>query len=329
MESLRRKDTLKLIEAFDGSTSCSLKDISGHPIEGIAHWDLRHYFGKDTIRQWKPWLRQVGFAGVYPSYFDDMPKLVNVTKDEGNYGYCCLQTFDWLTVPAEKLSVWEVDVNKFLQAIANLFAIPDHTRRYQRPELPDTLWKVGAIPTSDGAYTGVYLARGLSRHLKRIVEHFNDTGKTGVLLTTSRFVPELIRWPNGLIVKRIEDILDENMEDTVVDQCWLDAMNAKGTADSASDKCFPVYFDERRNILSIDGKPDWKISGVKHRAVVHYMYRQFKLGRCELKAKELLDSTQSPGQVGGSKQISSIFSACDKWREYIGSPRRGYYAFNL
>ncbi len=91
----------------------------------------------------------------------------------------------------------------------------------------------------------------------------------------------------------------------------------------------PVHYDAARRILKIKGKPDWYIGGERRPLAIRYMYEQAKKGRWELPAKEILAATKIPGQRGGATRMQSLFSNSLEWEDYIVSPKRGYYCFNI
>jgi transposase-like protein len=150
-----------------------------------------------------------------------------------------------------------------------------------------------------------------------------------ILLSCTNNLPDLIRWPEGVVVIALADVMVTHLEESRIDKARLYKLMAGGQARDQQTSDCPVEYDAFRKVLSIKGKPDWHITGDKQAKVVEYMYQQALNGRWELQANEILTATKIKTSSSGSVRMQSLFKGSLEWEDYIANPSRGRYSFNL
>lgn len=328
MQTLQRASTIGLIQGFEASSNVLPGD--GGPIAGIPRWALLDSMGRAFIEHCASWLNLVGYARVYPSFYEDEATLVELIPDSDPLSkqYCCLQTLGWKRVSIEDTAVYQVDTQRFLQSLADLLEIPDRQRTFHESCIPNVLWKLGPVQLNTGFYIPLYIVRELNVHLVEIMNYLEDRCSPGIVLSTGKMIPDKIGWPPGIVVRHLVEALVDYEETTRLDKAWLTSL-VTGQVIQSTTKHLPVHYDPVRQVLSIMGKPDWPIKGRRQSLAIAYMFNQATKGRWELQAKEILEATRQPGQVGGVKHLQSLFSLSEDWERYITRSRRGIYRFKL
>lgn len=178
----------------------------------------------------------------------------------------------------------------------------------------------------------LYLARGIERGYQPIYDVLSENCAYGLVLHSGRADPDLFKWPTGVQVQQLWDVLIGESLDFKWRPPLQQDVNAEPVPEGTSvivlerqnQKC---TYDIENQILTIVGKPDWHINGKRAGAVVHYLVEQAYRGRWEIPAKELLDKTKT--DFGGAGRVPSIFRGNDQWETYISRPKHGYYGLNL
>lgn len=330
MNSLRPQATLDLIRLFEASSGV-LAGMDGQRLRGIPAWCLPRLAGQHDA-ELNAWLNIVGYAGVYESVFDDEPVAVELEEDDDPdfMRYRCPETLRWRRVALDETAVHQVNTHAFLNGAADLLDIPTAQRGgIQKAIIEEVLWKLGDVRLDAGIHVPIYVARSLNRNLDDIVGAMASGNSPAILLSCTNNLPDLIRWPEGVVVIPLADVMVTHLEESRIDKARLYKLMAGGQARDQQTSDCPVEYDAFRKVLSIKGKPDWHITGDKQAKVVEYMYQQALNGRWELQANEILTATKIKTSSSGSVRMQSLFKGSLEWEDYIANPSRGRYSFNL
>ena len=245
--------------------------------------------------------------------------------DHDQCSYVDAETFERHHIERHEAAVYRFDQEKFFKVVADLFCMPVSTRRMQDVRGEGLLWHLGACHKLD--YMQIYIVRGLNEHLSFVLEAMSHQPGPALVLTTSRTAPPQAEWPSGLIVKRLPDICLEENEQLSINTRWLRQLSLNNQAKKPTEDPL-ISYDATCHKLSIKDKKDWFIRGDQQRALVEYMYVQRLQGRFLLGASEILAKIRRPGKVGGVKRVRDLFRG-EKWKDYIRSPKKGFYEFDI
>lgn len=327
MRSLPPPTTIELIRLFEDSSS-PINGLDGFSLAGIPAWELRRRLPGDEPDDLRRWLRVVGYAGVWETFVGDELEVVDLEEDSEDpevLVYRCPESFRRRRISRTEAAVCQVDSRAFLNGTADLLDIPGSQRAGIDEALIDgALWKLGEARLDQGLHAPVYVARSLGRHLPELVNVMFAGRRTGLVLSSSRSIPELIDWPEGVVVASLADAVVSGLGETRLDRGWLGRLFMGGNG-SRGDPDFPIEFDRSHKCLRIRGQDPWYIKGAKQAAVVEYMVRQARNGRGEIPAKELLAIANRGRTTGGVRRIASLFSGNPEWTRYIGNPSWGIY----
>lgn len=317
----------RLIEAFEASVDTRIS-LDGQVLMGFPRWRVPRLLGNDHDAIRERYIDVVGYAGSYMTYFGDERVDVDLEEDDSSdtVMYLCPETMGWQRLPIEDVQVWQIKERQFLHEVADLLNIPQAQRRgIEQPLIDHALWKLGSAKLSEGFHIPVLVARSLGLHLDQILSVL-ATQPPSLVLCTSRQLLEY--WPPGVRVCRLADAIIPHLEKPTLDVKWLYQQAIGDLNGSNVPDNFPVQYDDATQVLSIRGKPDWRLKGAKQPKAIQHMIQQALIGRWKLSSKEILDATKSNGQVGGSRTMSSLFKNTP-WEDYIVNVTRGMYSFNL
>ncbi len=319
---------LSLIKVFE-RRSFNVPSNGGHFIEGVPHWNLRRLVDV-PLEALTPWLRVVGYASVIEADLFDGPKWIEVEYSEGvsKLGYKPFGTSQWQYVERSELAIFKLKRDELLGAIANLLDIGERDRQgIESPLIPDVLWRLGKARLNDDVQTLVYVARNIDLHSREIAWLLEHEKEPILILSADERVPVYSQWPESVSVRRLSDVVEPILIESN-NKPHLDEVEI-GEPEAEEELTPPlIEHDGNDIILQIPEKDPWRIRGKRQAQVVLYMHEQALKGRWVLPAKDLLMcGAKEMHRV--SKQVSTLFSGSDVWKNYITSPTYGHYSFNM
>ena len=314
--------SLEVIKAFEASMM-PLTGIDQPRIEGIPAWSLKRHFRYCTTDNLFC-LQTVGYSGVYLADCGDDTELVELENDDDPTlcRYRCPETLRWKSIPRQHTAVLQINERCFRQKVAGLLDIPlDALHEHDTPVLPGFLWRLGQATLDHDFYPHVWLARGLQHEWPAMLQRLQQT-RSPTLILSSSAIPEYVQWPSNVTVVSLADAVMKHRSDTVLDKAWLSQMMMGERA--AISPTLPVTYDHHHQVLTIVGKPPWAIKGQCQARAIAYLFAQARQQRWAVSAAELLAAAQTR-----SRTVSALFDGNTEWRNFLHSPRRGYYAFRL
>ena len=322
------KYTSKLLSLFEQSRQIHF-NTDGQKILGIAAWDMQKTLHGFSKVHFEPWLKLTGFTGYVELDLDEGTAYVDVEEAEDPWQvmYRDPSSFRRGVIPLAATEVEQVDEEKILNGVADLFHVPQVLRGgIYKPEISGALWCLGEAPLDYGYKSEIWLVRNLPVNWPYIGRSLSGKGKRGILLTTSNV--DLSMWPTleGFSLYKLDDFIVRGKSKTVIDQALL-YRNEVSYEPLGEAKPMPISYDLYQRRLTITGKEPWILKGDKQAKAVRYMYEQAQNDRWELPAKEILLAAN--GSTNGARRMSSLFSSNGLWDQYIVSSRRGYYGFSV
>jgi hypothetical protein len=329
MKRLAPKASAALIEVVELSTRSIPSLDRGHH-EGISSWQLSMTYAPhlDAI---SPWMIGVGDAGVHEIDTARGRELVELEEDDTSerIRYRSPETYAWKYLNRDQIRVKQVNIGKFLKGLADLLNIPAALHSgLKQPLVENFLWSLGPARLPNGIHVEMYFARRVKHQLKPIKKALRKRGSVGLVLSSSRDLPDMMALPPGIQIWPLVDALVPHVEITSVDYSRVEGWVSG--RDNVDRENAPVYYDNSTKTLYIAGKKPWSLEASrKHANVVAYMYGQWQMKCYELKQRDILRGSGVLTDSGGSPSMSSLFNGRPEWKNYITSPRRGIYIFNL
>lgn len=321
---LSRKQMLVLWEFFESSFD-ELIDANGGVIRGIPFWELKAFQDLFTFKSWQHWFNKVGYSGVYESFENDEPTIVPIYGEDGRYWYDCLQTYRDIELAEHQRVVYQVNRTALFDHLSELLAL---SPRRERCVVDRCIWYLGDFQLPNHLQFPIYVVSGLYRWIDLVRDYFQHITSPSIILSASRYFPTDLSLPRHIIVINLREVLlDIRHKVMTVARLFQPVAMEKERAGPVDNH--PVFYDAKKQRLSIAGKPDWYIKGVRRAAVVNYLVEQYKAGKLNVPSKDIIDAIRLPDQHGGSVRMQSIFHGDQHWRVYIKSPRRGIYALDV
>ncbi len=349
----------KLIRAFDRQRD-GLPGIEGNVLHGVPAWELRRILGDSALDLYMPWLNLVGIAGVMECEIEDQLEYVSVEQTERSDTLrrrsmkLLLDPF----VPVSDAAVYCVSTALFFPEIARRLHLIEPSGCVSKELLKDHVWRIGGGMFGSGEHFPVYILRGLDWAQDKILEWLHDRRLHGLLLLCANHLPKFLSWPSGMQAQRLSDVvmgdrlrfevsvpllnpiavsgipkLDSPMVgardtyspcDQVVE--YSESPTSKSIKNSRGETV--VTYDRENKVLSIPGKPDWRLTGsTRQAAIVEYLFKKGESGVWCVSHKELMAATKP--LYGGSRHISNIFRDNRDWSRYIVKMSRGEWGFDI
>jgi len=308
----------------------SLIDTHGRSVTGVPYWEISSVDMKALSASWDQWFYAVGYSGVIETSLHGEPTLVPVYKhDDKDCYYRCLDRLTVEQVPKEDTAIYQFQREKFIRQLASIFWLEKTYAHADVFRVSESVWMLSVGVSAAGVSASIYVVGGFYEHASEVIRYFANMRQPTVVLSTSNFSLPHAGWPEHVSIHRLKDVISQGTHRLIVHDSPVSDDTNDCDGQMADAGCSGVIFNASLNILSIEGKPDWHIKGVRQALAVKYMYRQAKQGRWELPAKEILMAVKAPGQQGGAVRMQSLFSVSSGWENYISSPSRGYYRFNI
>lgn len=324
LPELSQSQLLALCDCFELSYD-PLIDSCGGEIEGIPYWELKHFKKLFSCESWEQWFPRVGYSGMYESFHNDDPTITPIYKDNGRYWYRCLHTLREIDLADYQRAAYQVNLHLFLDYLSSMLKVAPINNR---SVVEHWVWRLGNLSLSDRHHFPVYLVRCLGQWVDAASDYFRNVSMPVIVLGASRTIPRHIALPRNIIAINLCESLHDVRDSVMMAVRHFDPIpfeDERGGRQAPS----PVSYDSIRQILSINGKPNWHIQGERKAAVVKYLFEQYKVGRSEIPSREIIEAVRSPGQHGGSLRMQSFFHRDECWKTYIISPRRGRYSLNF
>ncbi len=353
-------DTVKkLIRVFDRQRD-GIPGIEGNVLQGVPAWELQRILGDAVLDRYMPWLNVVGIAGVMECEIEDQLEYVSVERTE------CSDTLRRRSmkllldpfVPVGDAAVYCVNTKLFLPELAGRLHLADFFGGESKELLKDHVWSIGGGVFGSSEHFPVYILRGLDWGQDKILEWLHDRRLHGLLLLCANHLPKFLSWPSGMQAQRLSDVvmgdrlrfevsvplLNSHQVNCIpkVDCAFEDIRTTENQRNRVKEKSeiatsssiknsrgeILVAYDWENKILSIPGKPDWRLSGSKRQAaIVEYLFKKGESGVWCVSHKELMTATKP--LYGGSRHISNIFRDNRDWNRYIVKLSRGEWGFDI
>lgn len=251
---------------------------------------------------------------------DDVPVTVTWSAEHRAFGYFSA-TAGWVTVPADRLTMYRIAFDKLLrQLVAPLFA---SKHKALTSLLPNLLWEVGDVKVP-GRSKRVPLWIGRRLADPKVWSRFSETvrarpapGLRIVLsLTPADRLPAQVLQGHSIICVR--DVMD-HARGLVVDPDLLAARIASGSPSSGA--LITMAADGASVTV---GAKHYKFSGSKQRAVIRQLYKAWKAGSPECLTAKILDDAGNSGSVN---TLAKAFSGRKDWRDFIKEERGRCWMF--
>ncbi len=353
-------DTVKkLIRVFDRQRD-GIPGIEGDVLHGVPAWELERILGNSALELYLPWLHLVGIAGVMECEIEDQLEYVSVERTE------CSDTLRRRSmkllldpfVPVADAAVYCVNTKLFLPELARRLHLVGLPGSECKELLKDHVWSIGGGVFGSSEHFPVYILRGLDWGQDKILEWLHDRRLHGLLLLCANHLPKFLSWPSGMQAQRLSDVV---MGDRLRFEVSVPLLNSQevnempkgdfafegvgnrgcqrnltkrkrelATSNSIKNSRGKtlVAYDRENKILSIPGKPDWRLSRSKRQAaIVEYLFEKGESGVWCVSHKELMAATKP--LYGGSRHISNIFRDNRDWNRYIVKLSRGEWGFDI
>ncbi len=349
----------KLIRVFDRQRD-GIPGIDGNVLHGVPAWELRRILGDSSLDVYMSWLNLVGIAGVMECEIEDQLEYVSVERTDRSDTLrrrsmkLLLDPF----VPVDDAAVYCVNTTLFLPELARRLHLVDLSGGERKALLKDHVWRLGGGVFGSGENFPVYIVRGLDWAQEKILEWLHDQRLHWLILLSANHLPKFLSWPSGMQAQRLSDVVMgdrlrfevsipllssheansisqidsgfKGMCNTGYKNSLVNESPETTTSNSIKNRKGKtlVTYDEKNKILTIPGKPDWRLSRSKRQAaIVEYLFKKGESGVWCVPHKELMVATKP--LYGGSRHISNIFRDNRDWRRYIVKLSRGEWGFDI
>lgn len=358
LHSLNPDRLKKIIGVFDREYG-DIPGLDVPPLYGVPVWDMPYIIGDEKPEDWSPWLELVGYASFMEHEIKGLPDFVNVVRapEPGMIRRCSL----WVEqsyIPISKVAVYRVNEELFLKEVARRLNVG--VTKNTRVLLKNHVWELGAVSLGAGVSFPVYLVRRLHQARDAIIESLSKHNVHGLVLLTGKKNPVHQKWPPGIEVQRLWDVIagdglrfdvsqpmlntgvsivvntpvvvrSAKVENTVTQTTSkIDVETKRSSFDEIKNERGEtiVAYDWNNHVLSIPGKPDWYLEGeTRQAAIVEYLFEKAKSGVWEVKHKDIMFQTEP--SYGGSRHITNVFRNNRTWREFILIFGRGKWGFDV
>ena len=269
MEQLSPENLKRLIAIFEDSTEI-LNGLNQRSIEGIPAWDLIKSIGSFQYTEWARWLKCMGYAGNYEHYCYGERNWVKLIPEDNNHyaKYSCGVTANICRVRLSDVEVYQVNEETFIKEIVERLAFKFSKISGTYYSLSKYVWCLGQAVVGQGMSVPIYLVRGLRRAKKEIINTLKQNNAYGVVLSSSQTLSSLLRWPPGIQVQKLWDVLAgepisielngvlasiptiPKPEPLKKEKMVLD--------DNGQELC---SYNCSTKVLKISGKPEWGVGG--------------------------------------------------------------------
>lgn len=349
-------DSLELlIQIFDRQTP-NIPSLENGWIYGIPASELSRMLEGYEFSDIERWVEIVGYSSCVEYMVKAELEYVDVEKTDSS-GTMYLRN---LFIPdpyvsAKVAAVYRIKEEDLFLEIGrrlNLSGLVDNPAICM---VPNHVWILGAVSLGANIKHQIYLVRSLEREKNEIIRALGVLGARGIVLLTGTRNDDLLRWPRSIESQRLVDVLSGEGLRFEFSLPWMNSAAAvtdipvnmleevkefrsipeetlgrvEQRAEVKNEKGdVLVAYDWGNYILSIPGKPDWKLEGgVRQAAIVKFIFDNAKKGRWTVQHKDLMTATKP--RFGGARHISSVFSENRVWDNYIVKVRRGVWGFDL